>query len=641
MTERKPNVLFIMTDQERYAPPYEDEAMRSFRRQQMPAREALKAQSVQFERHYIASAACSPSRTCLFTGQYAGLHQVSQTYGLAKDHDDPAVYWLEPRTLPTMGDYFRAAGYDTVYKGKWHVSYENIINADGSVAHGPESVPLYEKKDALDKFGFTGWIGPEPHGSEKELLGLSVDRQYSVQVESWLEKRDQQARAGSPEAEKPWLLVASLVNPHDVALAGPLWEYHGLPVSDPSVPKIPAPPSRREDLSTKPRVQKKYRDLYYRAMTDEWMLDDVTTQYYLLMKKVDKEIQRILDALKRTSFANDTIIVFTSDHGEQLGAHSLQAKWHNGYEETVHVPLYIRHPKLHLSQPLVESRVLSSHVDLIPTLLGLIGADPATLQRQLALSHSEVHPFAGQNLADFVLRHTAQAASVPASLPDAAPIYFEIGDEIFKGNQQLFAFARLYKFLKNRPDMQRDPIYDCAVHLEGIVAWLPFGESQRLFKLVRYYDNPAYWSEPYQRDVAKLAEAGREFVKTTPLPEEWELYDLTADPTEQKNLLAAACGEGVSKAPLDAAALERLVAPKPYASVVGPAFAILQEQRATKQRKRNQPLVRSTQEHSKETSPGPGFFIFAIFLYRKRLQWAVFFTLVVLAYYWYKHRVGR
>ena len=116
-----------MTDEERYPPPYEDDAVAKFRREQLPAREHLRAGGLEFHRHYAGSTACVPSRATLFTGQYPSLHGVSQTDGTAKKADDPAMTWLDPDSVPTLGDWFRAAGYQTHYRGKWHISHADLL----------------------------------------------------------------------------------------------------------------------------------------------------------------------------------------------------------------------------------------------------------------------------------------------------------------------------------------------------------------------------------------------------------------------------------------------------------------------------------------------------------------------------------
>ena len=114
----RPNSLLIMTDQERYAPPYESPEMAAFRQTQLPARERLRAAGLELHRHYAGSTACLPSRATLFTGHYPSLHGVTKTDGLAKSHNDPAMRWLDPAGVPTMGDWCRAGGYRTHYRGK-------------------------------------------------------------------------------------------------------------------------------------------------------------------------------------------------------------------------------------------------------------------------------------------------------------------------------------------------------------------------------------------------------------------------------------------------------------------------------------------------------------------------------------------
>jgi arylsulfatase A-like enzyme len=92
----------------RYPPVYESQATREYRRTHYVAEESLRENGLEFANHYIMSAACAPSRPSFFTGQYPSLHGVSQTDGVAKNAIEPDVFWLDPNTLPTIGDYFRA-----------------------------------------------------------------------------------------------------------------------------------------------------------------------------------------------------------------------------------------------------------------------------------------------------------------------------------------------------------------------------------------------------------------------------------------------------------------------------------------------------------------------------------------------------
>lgn len=153
----RPNFLIILTDEERYPPCYEDAHIRAFRRDHLPGRNKIKADGIEFHNHYTSSSACSPSRASLFTGHYPSHHGVSQTYGGAKEYDDPNLYWLEKGGVPTMGNYFKQVGYDCVYKGKWHLSYEDIATTDSQIEFDRDK---YVAENKLRDFGFDEWVGP-------------------------------------------------------------------------------------------------------------------------------------------------------------------------------------------------------------------------------------------------------------------------------------------------------------------------------------------------------------------------------------------------------------------------------------------------------------------------------------------------
>ena len=187
----QPNILVIMTDEERYPPPYETAEVARFRREQLPNRERLRAGGLELHRHYAGSTACVPSRATLFTGQYPSLHGVSQTDGVAKHNTDPGMHWLDPTAVPTLGDWFRAGGYRTHYRGKWHISHadlpvagtdEGLATSDDDGRVIPEAVDAYRAADRLDPFGFSGWIGREPHGAAKDNSGTVRDGVFAEQV---------------------------------------------------------------------------------------------------------------------------------------------------------------------------------------------------------------------------------------------------------------------------------------------------------------------------------------------------------------------------------------------------------------------------------------------------------------------------
>ena len=128
----RPNFLILMVDEMRYPPIYESASTKAFRQQYLLTQNLLRQHGVEFHRHYAASVACSPSRASLYTGHYPSLHGVTETTGAAKEAFDPDVFWLDPNSVPTFGDYFRAAGKPPA---EWQVGIEQEklgVRSDGS-----------------------------------------------------------------------------------------------------------------------------------------------------------------------------------------------------------------------------------------------------------------------------------------------------------------------------------------------------------------------------------------------------------------------------------------------------------------------------------------------------------------------------
>ena len=123
---QRPNLLLILCDEYRFPVAYESSALQQFRARYLTAEESLRDHGLEFTNHYIMTSACVPSRTSILTGQYPSLHGDSQTPGAAKNSIEMDMFWLDQNTVPTMGNYFRAGGYDTYYKGKWHGSDADI-----------------------------------------------------------------------------------------------------------------------------------------------------------------------------------------------------------------------------------------------------------------------------------------------------------------------------------------------------------------------------------------------------------------------------------------------------------------------------------------------------------------------------------
>ncbi|MCV7197386.1 sulfatase-like hydrolase/transferase [Mycobacterium angelicum] len=548
MSER-PDIVILMTDEERAIPPYESPELLQWRRQTLAGRRWFDEHGVNFTRHYTGSLACVPSRPTIFTGQYPDLHGVTQTDGIGKRFDDSRLRWLRAGEVPTLGNWFRAAGYDTHYDGKWHISHADVedpatgaslaTNDDDGVVDAA-AVQRYLNADPLAPYGFSGWVGPEPHGAGNANSGYRRDPLIADRVVAWLKDRYARRRAGDEAALRPFLLVASFVNPHDIVLF-PAWVRRSpLQPSPLDPPPVPAPPTADEDLSTKPAAQIAFREAYYSgygpapaiSRSYERNKQRYRDLYYRLHAEVDTPIDRVRRAVTEDG-SDNAVLVRTSDHGDLLGAHGgLHQKWFNLYDEATRVPFVIARIGEHATTPrTIEAP--TSHVDLVPTLLGAADIDVDATADVLAESFSEVHPLPGRDLMPVV-------DGAPAD--ESRPVYLMTRDNVLEGDTGASALARQLGRDVNPPAPLRIRVpAHVAANFEGLVVRVDepeaggaVGGAGHLWKLVRTFDDPATWTEPGVRHLATNGLGGDAY-RTDPLDDQWELYDLTTDPVEADN----------------------------------------------------------------------------------------------------------
>lgn len=542
----RPDIIIVMTDEERAVPPYESAEVLAWRQRSLTGRRWFDEHGISFTRHYTGSLACVPSRPTIFTGQYPDLHGVTQTDGIGKRFDDSRLRWLRAGEVPTLGNWFRAAGYDTHYDGKWHISHADLEDPatgaplatnDNEGVVDSAAVRRYLDADPLGPYGFSGWVGPEPHGAGLANSGFRRDPLVADRVVAWLTERYARRRAGDTAAMRPFLLVASFVNPHDIVLF-PAWVWRSpLKPSPLDPPHVPAAPTADEDLSTKPAAQVAYREAYYSGYGLTRMVSRNYARnaqryrdlYYRLHAEVDGPIDRVRRAVTEGG-SEDAMLVRTSDHGDLLGAHGgLHQKWFNLYDEATRVPFVIARIGEKATQPRTVSAP-TSHVDLVPTLLSAAGVDVDVVAAALAESFSEVHPLPGRDLMPVV---------DGASADEGRAIYLMTRDNVLEGDTGASLLSRQLGRIVNPPAPLRIKVpAHVAANFEGLVVRVDdtdaAGGAGHLWKLVRTFDDPATWTEPGVRHLATNGMGGDAY-RTDPLDDQWELYDLTADPIEAYN----------------------------------------------------------------------------------------------------------
>jgi arylsulfatase A-like enzyme len=360
----KPNILLVVSDQERqrrWLPAGVD----------LPWRQSLIEEGLEFTRYYTHSSPCSPSRASLFTGRYLPGHKVIDNV-IQPEHTE-----LDP-AIPTVGTVVRSTGYRCSYIGKWHLSQS---------AH-PD----------MTAYGFADWEGNDRHFMGWAGTGVAFDPIIASNAAHWIEQNAKRTDS------RPWFLTVALVNPHDVMwfpidqpgyadshpqqvsearelLRMAAWKQDDpLPVYTDGYEEIfeDLPDNFDDDLHTKPEAHRQWR---YDQQHGIWGTIDPADKhawlrhldYYVeLHKLADQSLGVVLDALRRTGAWDETVVIFTSDHGDMCGSHGLRSKGPFVYEEIMRVPLYVKVPGVTAAGTKTEA--LATHVDLAKTICGLAGA---------------------------------------------------------------------------------------------------------------------------------------------------------------------------------------------------------------------------------------------------------------------------
>ncbi len=387
---KRPNILMIVTDEERFHLPRAG----GF---DLPAHDRLRAAGTTFTNYYAASAMCSSSRSVIYTGQHMPLTEIH-------DNDNmPYVDPLDPK-LGTIGTMLRSAGYYCTYQGKWHLSKLYLDPAD------PKPTT-----NALEPYGFSEWNdwGDIDGGA---WAGLRVDPVIAGQAVKWL--RD---RAPVVEAEQPWFMAVNFVNPHDIMS----FDFGGKPevqlppnLAHAVVAKPPAdvpiyrrqwdvklPASVRDDLSGAAPAIREYSqvmDVAFGPVADDAHWYAALNFYLNCTRDVDRSIDAVLDALVASGQADNTVVIFSADHGDLVASHALRQKGNLVYDENFHVPFIVCHPDVGGGG---ETAALASAVDIAPTILEFAGIDEQAVATEYpALRGHSLRPaLGGGNVRDGVL----------------------------------------------------------------------------------------------------------------------------------------------------------------------------------------------------------------------------------------------
>ncbi len=360
LKNKRPNILLIVTDQERSWADLPNGL-------DLPQRAQLAQSASQFAHHHANAVACGPSRSVIYTGQHIQKTGVFDNPAMAPGRKD-----LDPRQTPTIGTMLQDNGYHTAYFGKWHL-------------HDLTKKPAPDMATALQPFGFDEFRPPVPTGDTDGAAweGWQLDPALAHDAVAWLQTQ------ATGTAHKPWFMAVNLINPHDIRHFNATGHQgDGMhPHFASEMAGLPDIPFYQTDLGfdlpksfpgAKPRPVVAH-DLYVDDAAyffgsiprdDEAAWSRYQNYYFNCLRDVDRHIGTLLDGLKNAGLSDDTVIIFTSDHGEMGGAHGLRGKGPFLYKENFHLPMLIRHPDMPAGATLPG---LSCALDLAPTILAAAG----------------------------------------------------------------------------------------------------------------------------------------------------------------------------------------------------------------------------------------------------------------------------
>ena len=318
---------------------------------------------------------CTPSRSVIFTGRHI------QHTGMFDNTDFP---WVENLSydIPTISHMMRDAGYYSTYQGKWHLHTALHEHFD------PGEPLRLVGQDVMDKYGFSDFIGVGDVVGET-LHGYFTDPFVTATAQAWLRKTGKRLN----NEGQPWFMSLSLVNPHDVMFYDtdrPGQVVQGNP--EPMMPiarepddaiyrktwDVPLSPSRRQawDMPGRPGA---HRD-YQKAMglltgvipNEDERWQRMQDYYFNCISDKDQSLDVLLTDLDNLGMLENTIIIFTDDHGELGGAHGMSGKGSTAFREQNNVPFIIYHPDVPGGK---KCSAVTAHNDIVPTILGMTGAD--------------------------------------------------------------------------------------------------------------------------------------------------------------------------------------------------------------------------------------------------------------------------
>ena len=450
----RPNILIFMTDQERGDVVAPDHPCMT------PNADRLAADGVRFTHTYTPYAHCCPARATFMTGLYPSRHGVFNNV-----LTETAINLGLREGVVTFSEQLRDAGYDLTLCGKWHVSreerpadrgwHERAVTASAGTWHTrrvhewrdgprtPDTPADARPKGHVQRPGWGDFVlyATEPDGGPKG---------YENQHDNAVIEAAVAALHDYAQRDDPWCLFVGPIGPHDPFIVPEKYAK----LYDPAT--IPLPPSYGDTLEDKPRIYQRQRRQLWDQLSEEEVRASIA-HYWAYCTLEDAMLGEVLDALDATGQADDTVVIFLSDHGDYLGDHGLYLKGVPAFRGAYHVPCIVRWPN-GLADPGRTMDEFVTLADFAPTFLDLAGVDSGV-------------EFTGRSIVPFLRGET------PADWPQACFTQFNgvelyytqraVNTKEFKYVYNGFDFDELYDLRTDPHEMHNvadDPVYADVKH---------------------------------------------------------------------------------------------------------------------------------------------------------------------------------
>lgn len=404
--KKQPNIVLIISDQQTWIQNWDQD----WAKKELPAMQKLMANGLTFNRAHCNTCTCSPSRATLFSSTYPAFHKITEVLGFDKPSSQQQISQnIFNSNYQSIFKMMEDAGYHVEYKGKWHLTKPTVYlnNEDDKKIDTVQPVNhLYwtkaDPKHLANHWGINGWNYPDAgddmalynfgggdvNNDGRFITGRGQSAMYGKKLpgktvkQSLIEKRKDSVvefinTYKKKYKDKPLFLVVSLVNPHDVLAYPNLYQEGGYKDKDFENIKVKLPVSIDEDLSTKPFAQTAFKALSNAGnglINTKKKARKYIQFYAYLTSVVDKEINKVLIALKKNRLTDNTLIVRVSDHGDMSMSHNMQRqKMYNVYRQTLNVPMIFSNPIMFPKPKTTNS--LSGLIDVMPTLATIAKAD--------------------------------------------------------------------------------------------------------------------------------------------------------------------------------------------------------------------------------------------------------------------------